>query len=47
MAFSVATVGPLCEMMDVEGVTNKVYDENSILIHCLMNSLPFTDGRPS
>src|SRR2546427_1475657 len=46
MAFSVATVGPLCEVMDVEDVTNTEESKSSILIHCVMKSLPST-GAPA
>jgi len=45
MAFNVATVGPLRDIMGVEGVTDKGYGKDSILIHCLMKSLSFT--RPT
>src|SRR5213594_1993889 len=42
MAFSVVTVGPLWDIVDVEGVIKEKYGKNSILIHCLMKSLPST-----
>jgi len=44
MAFSVATVGPLWDIMDVEGDIKEEYGKNSILIHCLMKSLTSTGG---